>query len=47
MISKACKKLKFNRKIVLVTNGRGQLDTDQVTEITNKIVEDGISLVVL
>ncbi|MCJ1315668.1 ATP-dependent DNA helicase II subunit 2 [Xylographa vitiligo] len=46
-ITKYCKKLKYRRKIVLVTNGRGSLDTDDVSEITSKIKEDNIELVVL
>ncbi|MCJ1398141.1 ATP-dependent DNA helicase II subunit 2 [Xylographa trunciseda] len=46
-IAKYCKKLKYRRKIVLVTNGRGSLDADDVSEITSKIKEDNIELVVL
>ena len=47
MITETCKKLKYNRKIVLVTNGRGELDADQIAEITSRIKELGITLVVL
>ena len=47
MIVKYCKKLKYHRKIVLVTNGRGYLDADDTVEITKKIVEDNIELVIL
>ncbi|MCJ1432282.1 ATP-dependent DNA helicase II subunit 2 [Xylographa pallens] len=46
-ITKYCKKLKYKRKIVLVTNGQGSLDTDDVSEITSKIKEDNIELVIL
>ena len=47
MITKYCKKLKYKRKIVLVTNGLGYFDTDDTAEITKKIVEDNIELVIL
>ena len=47
MIAKYCKKLKYRRKIVLVTNGRGELDADGVSEITKKIKQDDIELVVI
>lgn len=47
LIAKTCKKLKYNRKIVLVTNGLGSFDPDDVSEISKKILEDEIELVVL
>ncbi len=47
MIAKYCKKLKYHRKIVLVTNGRGQLDADGIAEITKKIKQDDMELVVV
>ena len=47
MITKYCKKLKYKRKIVLVTNGIGYLDTDDTAEISKKIIEDQIELVIL
>ncbi|KAL9009221.1 MAG: hypothetical protein Q9173_005733 [Seirophora scorigena] len=49
MITKHCKKLKYKRKIVLVTDGRGALeeDPDSVSEITKKITEDAMELVVV
>jgi ATP-dependent DNA helicase 2 subunit 2 len=47
MITAYCKKLKYQRKIVLVTNGRGSMDTDDIEEITKKMVNDEIELVVL
>ncbi|KAL9049711.1 MAG: hypothetical protein Q9206_005394 [Seirophora lacunosa] len=49
MITKHCKKLKYKRKIVLVTDGRGVLeeDPDSVSEITKKITEDAMELVII
>ena len=47
MITKHCKKLKYKRKIVLVTNGRGSMDAEDVSQITQKIKADGIELVVV
>ena len=47
MITKHCKKLKYKRKIVLVTNGRGSMDADDLSQITQKIKADEIELVVM
>ena len=47
MITKYCKKLKYRRKIVLVTDGRGSLDADDSSEIVKKIIADGMELVVV
>ncbi|MCJ1314220.1 ATP-dependent DNA helicase II subunit 2 [Agyrium rufum] len=47
MISKFCKKLKYKRKIVLVTNGTGSFEPDGLEQIAAKISEDNIELVVL
>ena len=47
MILEKCKKLKYIRKIVLVTSGRGAVDTDSVTEICDQIKEMGIQLVIM
>ncbi|KAL8842061.1 MAG: hypothetical protein Q9170_000664 [Blastenia crenularia] len=49
MIVKYCKKLKYKRKIVLVTDGRGSLDADpaSIAEITKKITQDDMELVVI
>lgn len=49
MITKYCKKLKYKRKIVLVTDGRGSLDADEpsISEITRKITQDSIELVLV
>ncbi|MCJ1284175.1 ATP-dependent DNA helicase II subunit 2 [Xylographa opegraphella] len=46
-ITKYCKKLKYRRNIVLVTNGHGSMDTDDLSEITSKIKEDNIELTIL
>lgn len=49
MVIKHCKQLKWKRKIVLVTNGSGPIDTDpdNAREISKKINSDGMELVVL
>lgn len=47
MITKHCKKLKYKRKIVLVTDGRGSMDADDMSQITEKIKSDDIELVVM
>lgn len=47
MITKHCKRLKYQRRIVLVTDGRGPADPDQIIEITKKIKEEGIELIVM
>ncbi|KKY16807.1 putative ku family dna [Phaeomoniella chlamydospora] len=47
MILKECKQLKYKRKIVLVTDGKGQMDTDSIEDITKKIQEMSMELTVL
>lgn len=47
IITKHCKKLKYKRKIVLVTDGRGSMDADDISQITEKIKSDEIELVVM
>lgn len=47
LITKHCKKLKYNKKIVLVTNGNGTMDTDDIDSIASKVREEEITLVVL
>ena len=49
LITKYTKKLKYKRKIVLVTDGRGALDADpeSVAEISKKIKADDMELVIL
>lgn len=47
MISRYCKKLKYQRRIVLVTDGRGFIDEDGVPEISKKMKQEGIELIVV
>ena len=47
MINTYTKKLKYKRRIVLVTNGTGPMNNEQLEEIQKKIEDDGIELVVL
>ncbi|KAI9664738.1 MAG: hypothetical protein M1821_006186 [Bathelium mastoideum] len=47
MISSHCRKLQYIRQIVLVTNGRGRMDADDLIDISNKLVEDDVKLVVV
>ena len=47
MITNYCKKLKYRRKIVLVTDARGDLDGEDVPQIVEKLTSDGIELVVV
>ncbi len=47
MITKYCKKLKYRRKILLITDGRGSIDTDDVADIAKKINQDEMELIVL
>lgn len=47
MINDFTKKLKYRRKIVLVTDGRGHIDGDDIDDIAQKLNEDNIELLVL
>lgn len=47
MIERQCRKLKYIRRIVLVTDARTQMETADLGQITSKLTEDGIELVVL
>ena len=47
MIAQTCKKLQYQRKIVMVTDARGSMQAEELQEITKKIREDSIELVVL
>lgn len=47
MISQHCKKLKYKRRIVLITNGEGGMDPHSLQGIVGKIKEDGIEIIVL
>ncbi|KAL4944789.1 hypothetical protein BDV06DRAFT_219972 [Aspergillus oleicola] len=42
-----CKKLKWKRKIVLITNGMGRMNSENLEDIVSKIKEDSIELVIL
>jgi ATP-dependent DNA helicase 2 subunit 2 len=47
LIATTCKKLQYQRKIVLVTDARAPMAADDLSEITKKLKEDNIDLVVL
>lgn len=47
MIEQYCKKLKYKRRIVLITDGKGSVDPDGLEGIASKIKEEGIELVIL
>lgn len=47
MISTFCKKLQYQRRIILITDGRGAMDADDVEHIISKLKEDKIELIVL
>lgn len=47
MINTYTKKLKYRRKIVLVTNGEGPMSNEGLEQIISKIKEDNIELVIL
>lgn len=47
MISQKCKKLQYDRKIVLITDGRAPMDSDDLSPIASKINGDNMELIVL
>lgn len=47
MISRQCRKLKYTRRIVVVTDARTQVETEDLGQITSKLKEDDIELVIL
>lgn len=47
LIDTFTKKLKWNRKIVLVTDGQGALDADDIADIATKMNDSKIQLTVL
>ena len=47
MIERFTKKLKYKRKIILVTDGEGSVDPDDFDDIAGKIKDCGIELTVL
>jgi ATP-dependent DNA helicase 2 subunit 2 len=47
MINVFTKKLKYKRKIYLVTNGKGGMSSDGLGDIASKLKADNIELIVL
>lgn len=47
MIERFTKKLKYKRKIILVTDGEGSVDPDDFDDIARKIKDCGVELIVL
>lgn len=47
MINVYTKKLKYKRKIYLVTNGKGTMSSDGLSDIASKLKADNIELIVL
>lgn len=47
MIEKLTKKLKYNRRIILVTDGEALMDSSDINEISEKMKKSGIQLTVL
>ena len=47
MIASHCRHLKYKKKIILVTNGLGIMDVDDIDEISSKIKGDNIELIIL
>jgi ATP-dependent DNA helicase 2 subunit 2 len=47
MIERQCRKLKYTRRIVLITDGKTPMDAADLGHITTKLKEDGTELVVL
>jgi ATP-dependent DNA helicase 2 subunit 2 len=47
MIVEHCKKLKYRKRIVLVTDARGDMDGEDNSEIARRIAYEGIELTVV
>ncbi|KAK3375321.1 SPOC like C-terminal domain-containing protein [Podospora didyma] len=47
MINEYTKKLKYNRRIILVTNGESAIDGDQIEEVAFQLNESNIELIVI
>lgn len=47
MIIEKCKKLQYARKIILITDARAPMQTEDLSQITEKLKEDNIELVIL
>lgn len=47
MIGSFCKKLKYKKRIIFVTDANGSIDSSDVSQIADKLKADGIELVVM
>ena len=47
MIDEKCGTLKWKKKIVIITNGTGFMDLDDLDNIRDKINQEGVELVIL
>lgn len=47
MIADHCKKLKYKRRIILITNALGSIDADGLEDISKKIKSENIELIIL
>jgi ATP-dependent DNA helicase 2 subunit 2 len=47
MITEHCKKLKYHRRIVLVTDARGHMDDEDNSEVASQLAQEGIELTVV
>jgi ATP-dependent DNA helicase 2 subunit 2 len=47
MIVEHCKRLKWHRRIVLVTDAQGEMDGEDNSEIAKRIADEGIELTVV
>lgn len=47
MIEKLTKKLKYNRRVILVTDGEAPMDSSDINDISEKMKRSGIQLTVL
>ena len=47
MIVQYCRKLKYKKRIILVTNGRSPMDSDGLDAIVSKLQSENIELIVL
>jgi hypothetical protein len=47
MIIEHCKRLKYHRRIVLVTDARGEIDGEDNPAVAKRITEEGIELTVV
>ncbi|KAL4980359.1 SPOC like C-terminal domain-containing protein [Aspergillus desertorum] len=47
MIITHCRKLKWKRKIVLITNGMGRMNSENLDDIISRVKEDKIELIIL